>query len=414
MRPSGGEPVTAKRLVASLARLLLIAPLLFAGRELFAGENDFEIALFAVDSAGNTVEGENSLGLCLSESCSGSQGTCLVTDDQTADFTGGIFQTTMDLSDLTSPPPGDLCLWIQIEGEALEPLSLGSVIWAQWAKVAESLVDAGVTSASIADSAVTTAKIADSSVTAAKISDGTIAAADIASDAVEAAEIATGAVTTTEILDGTITTSDISSSAAITDAQVNNDLTISGGTVNNSVIGGTTAAAGTFTSLTADSATLDVGSGTGTGQPVLTANVNTTSVGNGAGASPTTLMSYSLPANSLSSNGKGVRITAWGTTVNDNNSKQVACSFGSTQLITSSTNTAAFDWVYEAVVIRTGASSQEAIAWGQRATTSASVTRSAPSENLTAAVTISCTGLDSTSGVANEIIQRGLVVEALN
>ena len=45
---------------------------------------------------------------------------------------------------------------------------------------------------------------------------------------------------------------------AIADAYVANDLTISGGTVDNSVIGGTTAAAGTFTNLTA-SGTLTLG-----------------------------------------------------------------------------------------------------------------------------------------------------------
>jgi len=45
---------------------------------------------------------------------------------------------------------------------------------------------------------------------------------------------------------------------AIADAYVANDLTISGGTVDNSVIGGTTAAAGTFTDLTA-SGTLTLG-----------------------------------------------------------------------------------------------------------------------------------------------------------
>jgi len=45
---------------------------------------------------------------------------------------------------------------------------------------------------------------------------------------------------------------------AIADAYVANDLTISGGTVDNTVIGGTTAAAGTFTNLTA-SGTLTLG-----------------------------------------------------------------------------------------------------------------------------------------------------------
>lgn len=43
--------------------------------------------------------------------------------------------------------------------------------------------------------------------------------------------------------------------AALTDADVPNDLTVSGATINNSIIGGTTAVAGTFTTLTAKGAT---------------------------------------------------------------------------------------------------------------------------------------------------------------
>ena len=50
---------------------------------------------------------------------------------------------------------------------------------------------------------------------------------------------------------GTIT-SGVWSGTAIVDAKVDNDFTISGGTVNNSVIGGSTPAAGTFTTVTAN------------------------------------------------------------------------------------------------------------------------------------------------------------------
>ncbi len=130
------------------------------------------------------------------------------------------------------------------------------------------------------------------------IADSTIAAVDIATDAVE----------TAEILDGTIVNADISGTAAIDSTKINtgvvsnaefnfldgvtsaiqtqldlkgtgdvtligtetltnktltsptvNTPTVAGGTVNGSVIGGTTPAAGTFTSLTGESATLTLG-----------------------------------------------------------------------------------------------------------------------------------------------------------
>jgi hypothetical protein len=67
-----------------------------------------------------------------------------------------------------------------------------------------------------------------------------------------------------DIAAGVIVDADINAAAAITwskinpaitDAQVPNDLTINGGTVDNSIIGGTTAAAGTFTDLTAEGTT---------------------------------------------------------------------------------------------------------------------------------------------------------------
>ncbi len=71
---------------------------------------------------------------------------------------------------------------------------------------------------------------------------------------------------------GTITAG-VWSGTALVDAKVDNDLTISGGTVNNSVIGGTTAAAGTFTTLigtnTTASSTLTIPFGTA---PTVTAS----------------------------------------------------------------------------------------------------------------------------------------------
>ena len=64
---------------------------------------------------------------------------------------------------------------------------------------------------------------------------------------------------------GTITTG-IWTGTSIADANVDNDLTISGGTVNASVIGGTTPAAGTFTTLVANTSltatTADINAGT--------------------------------------------------------------------------------------------------------------------------------------------------------
>ena len=81
-----------------------------------------------------------------------------------------------------------------------------------------------------------------------KINDVSIlSATTIASSVTSAAGLATVGTITTGVWNGT----------AITDTYVANDLTISGGTVDNSVIGGSTAAAGTFTDLTASNLSVD-------------------------------------------------------------------------------------------------------------------------------------------------------------
>ena len=84
----------------------------------------------------------------------------------------------------------------------------------------------------------------------------TLRIADPSADRIVTIPDATGTIVTTGNLSvitttGTVT-SGVWSGTALVDAKVDNDLTISGGTVNSSVIGGSSAAAGTFTTLTAN------------------------------------------------------------------------------------------------------------------------------------------------------------------
>jgi hypothetical protein len=84
-----------------------------------------------------------------------------------------------------------------------------------------------------------------------EIAEGTITDNDVKNNIFTDNNLANGSVGTLEIANASITTTDISGSAAITNAQVNNDLTIIAGAIDNTVIGGATAAAGSFTTLTA-------------------------------------------------------------------------------------------------------------------------------------------------------------------
>lgn len=158
--------------------------------------------------------------------------------------------------------------------------------------------------------------------------------------------------------------------------------------------------------------------GTGTGQPILigTLSVNTTQVGN-VGAGADNLMTYSLPANSLSANGKGVRITAWGRLANNANAKTLNLSFGGTAITIPTRVSVDYAWRITCIVIRTGASTQRVTAEIQGSTVNATTTPDAgvaeytPGENDTAAITIKCVG----TGVANDdVMQRGMIVEFLS
>ena len=156
-----------------------------------------------------------------------------------------------------------------------------------------------------------------------------------------------------------------------------------------------------------------MGTGTGFAKIVGVSNVNTTAVGN-VGTGTDDLMTYALPANSMSANGKGIRITAWGTAANNANAKTVTVVFGGTTLLSTALTASQVDvWWAEAVVIRTSATAQEAFAeLTQGGTVTLSdVEQSTPAETLSGAVTIKCTG---TATSDNDIVQEGMVIEFLN
>mgnify|MGYP001585906227 CR=1 FL=1 len=156
-----------------------------------------------------------------------------------------------------------------------------------------------------------------------------------------------------------------------------------------------------------------MGTGAGTAKSPGVANVNTTAVGN-VGVGTDDLMTYSHPANSLSANGKGVRITAWGTAANNANAKTVTLAYGATTLVsTVLTVSHVGTWRIVGEVIRTGAATQEAIAQLNQGgtTTLVDVEQTAPAETLSGAVTIKCTG---TATADNDIVQECMVVEMFN
>lgn len=155
-----------------------------------------------------------------------------------------------------------------------------------------------------------------------------------------------------------------------------------------------------------------IGTGTATAAVGGVLHVNTTARAT-TGTTEQVLATYTLPANTLSAAGKAIRITAWGTTAANTNSKTVRIrlgGIGAQGVISMTTSTSAAVWRLEAVVARTGASTQDVIAWGLQG--SNNVIFSQTTLTLSSANDIVVTGITATS--AGDATFKGLIVEALN
>lgn len=143
-----------------------------------------------------------------------------------------------------------------------------------------------------------------------------------------------------------------------------------------------------------------------------TLNIDNTTQGTTAITTEETLLSYSLIASSLTTDGRGVRIRAWGTTAANANLKTIKLKFGATNVLdTGAVASNGETWYFEADVYRTGAATQDAIGKpffylaginGGQITT--------PAETLSGAITIAVSGQNGTAA-ANDIVAEGFSVE---
>lgn len=141
--------------------------------------------------------------------------------------------------------------------------------------------------------------------------------------------------------------------------------------------------------------------------------VNTTQVGN-VGTGEDDLMTFSVPANSLSANGDFVRFYVHGSIANSVNAKRVKVKFGATTFFDTGAAgipiSAAFDFTITGLVIRTGAATQLAYAYMNTAngTLASYVGSGTPAETLSGAITLKLTG-EATAN--DDIVQKSFVVE---
>lgn len=157
-------------------------------------------------------------------------------------------------------------------------------------------------------------------------------------------------------------------------------------------------------------------SGVVSASPSAVLTVSTTSAQTGADTNPTDLWTYSLPANTLGADGRGLRVTAWGATGATANAKTISLLIGGNTVATLSGTTANDQtWMLELRAIRTAASTVIVANAVERAgATFSSGNRSLSlSLDTTTAITIKVTG---TNGVAaaGDVVFKAATVELLN
>ena len=141
-----------------------------------------------------------------------------------------------------------------------------------------------------------------------------------------------------------------------------------------------------------------------------TIDVNTTAVGN-VGTGEDDLITFSVPANTLATNGDRIQFQMSGTFAANANAKQVKIKYGATTLL--ATGALLFngaDWTATGTIIRTGAATQKAYCNFVSGSTLLSSTAdyTTPAETLSGAVTLKATG-EATSN--NDITQELNIVE---
>lgn len=166
--------------------------------------------------------------------------------------------------------------------------------------------------------------------------------------------------------------------------------------------------------------------GTGLSMSGTTLNVSPrlfsafTSVGTDAATTEKTLQTYTLPGGTLATNGQAVRVIVRGKYASTSRSRQLRLYFGATVVtFMSSTTASAFNVTLEAIIMRTGATTQ--IGFGPSRAGASNTTSvgfdfieyNDPAETLASDVIIKVTGQVAVGAVANDITCDCVMVELL-
>lgn len=167
----------------------------------------------------------------------------------------------------------------------------------------------------------------------------------------------------------------------------------------------------TLTNKTLTNPVVNAGTGSESFIPSGAIQVDLTQ-GDCSSTTETDLISYTLPANTLSATNKGVRVRAWGVTNASAVGKTIRMYFGTDVMILNDVTTSPNnqDWKFECEIWRNGATTQKSISIGFVGAVLQTTNFATHTKDPTVANTIKVTGQNS-SGSATEISAHGLTVE---
>ncbi len=142
--------------------------------------------------------------------------------------------------------------------------------------------------------------------------------------------------------------------------------------------------------------------------------INTTLTGTDADTLEKILITYTLPANTLSVNNKGLKITAWGNTAINGNIKTIKTHFGNV-IINDSLARAQNNvrWMQTSLIFRTGAGAQDGHSHYLANNLVPLTKQTTPAMDETNDIIIKVTGKNDVA-VANDIVAHGMMVEIIN
>ncbi len=126
-------------------------------------------------------------------------------------------------------------------------------------------------------------------------------------------------------------------------------------------------------------------------------------------ATKKTLMTYTIPANTLKVDNDSLYIIACLTTATNANTKAVTMEFDGTTFYTDSSTTSNKVYFVEGHIIRTGAGAQEILSYGTRTNSDAGTARTTDAADETAGIVFNLTG-DSDTASANDVVAQWLKV----